>query len=183
MFAYTSGTTGEPKAAMLQHSGFVAMQSQHRAGRHPQTWEDCAISYLPYAHTYEQNVFIRSMIVGFSHGYYSGDPLLLFDDLKALKPTLMAIVPRILSKVYQKVEENLKHQRVYAQWLFHKAVNDKIYNIENKAEYTHWFYDKYVFKGIRDIFGGNLKSMITGSAALDPKIMMFFKASLGIPIN
>ena len=45
---------------------------------------DIAISYLPYGHTFEQCIFILSIVKGFSHGYYGGDPLKLIDDIQEL---------------------------------------------------------------------------------------------------
>lgn len=42
---------------------------------------DVLISYLPYAHVFEQSVFVVTMSKGASHGYYSGNPLMLFDDM------------------------------------------------------------------------------------------------------
>ena len=100
MFCYTSGTTGDPKAAMLPHSAFIAML-QNVDYYFPEINEtDVLISYLPYAHCFEQDSFIYSMFSGYSHGYYGGDPLKLFEDIKLLKPTFFLAVPRILNKVY-----------------------------------------------------------------------------------
>jgi long-subunit acyl-CoA synthetase (AMP-forming) len=42
---------------------------------------DTAISYLPYGHTFEQCIFMLSLLRGFAHGYYSGDPLKLIEDI------------------------------------------------------------------------------------------------------
>lgn len=68
---------------------------------------DVAISYLPYGHTFEQCIFIFSLLRGFAHGYYSGDPLKLLEDLQMLKPTMFCTVPRILNKVYNKIQESV----------------------------------------------------------------------------
>ncbi len=67
--------------------------------------------------------------------------------------------------------------------MFNKALETKIYNIENYGVYTHKLYDTLFFNKIKGIFGGDVRFMITGSAALDPKIMMFFRASLGFAIT
>ena len=69
--------------------------------------DDISLSYLPYAHIFEQSLFVFSLVSGFAHGYYSGDPLLLFNDLQTLKPTIYGTVPRILNKVYSKIMEGV----------------------------------------------------------------------------
>ena len=66
---------------------------------------DVSISYLPYGHTFEQCIFMLSIARGFSHGYFSGNPLKLMEDLQVLKPTLFCSVPRILNRVYSVVQE------------------------------------------------------------------------------
>jgi len=71
------------------------------------TDNDTSISYLPYAHIFEQCNFIFSLITGHSHGYYSGDPLKLIDDIQTLKPTFLATVPRVLNRVHGKIMDGL----------------------------------------------------------------------------
>lgn len=101
MFCYTSGTTGDPKAAMLPHKAFLpvckVITYYSEGGLN---LEDTAISYLPYAHVFEQCIFVYSLFVGFSHGYYDGNPFKLLDDIKVLKPTFICTVPRILNRVH-----------------------------------------------------------------------------------
>ena len=186
MFCYTSGTTGEPKAAMISHLNMVALYYQgdfmRKYGGAGLKEHDICFSYLPMAHIFEQGFFLTSLKQGCAHGIYSGDPLLLFDDIKALQPTFMAAVPRILTRVYAKIQEGIKAKGGAAEWLFNKAVNAKIQNYEASSETTHKLYDALVFKKVRDIFGGNLKQMVCGSAALDPNILKFFRISLGATI-
>jgi len=81
MFCYTSGTTGDPKGAKMTHKGFVACQSLVEYIGLNLIESDISISYLPYAHIFEQSCFIYSLARGFSHGYYSGDPLKLVEDI------------------------------------------------------------------------------------------------------
>ena len=107
MFCYTSGTTGDPKGVMITHKSFVSCL-------HIVEWynvdineEEIYISYLPYGHCFEQCFLVLSLFKGYSHGYYSGDPLKLLDDIQTLKPTMFCTVPRILNRVYTKIFESV----------------------------------------------------------------------------
>jgi long-chain acyl-CoA synthetase len=107
MFCYTSGTTGDPKGAKMTHRGFVGIQSLVEYIGLNLVETDTSISYLPYAHIFEQACFVFSLARGFSHGYYSGDPLKLVEDIQTLKPTFFATVPRILNRVHGKIMEGV----------------------------------------------------------------------------
>jgi long-chain acyl-CoA synthetase len=108
MFCYTSGTTGDPKGAMISHGSFVSTFSMADYFKINLDETDVAISYLPYGHTFEQCIFMLSISKGFSHGYYSGNPLKLLEDISVLKPTLFCSVPRILNRVYGVIHESIK---------------------------------------------------------------------------
>jgi long-chain acyl-CoA synthetase len=61
------------------------------------------LSYLPLPHVFEQ---LNQMVVtayGGRIGYYQGDTLKILDDLTALRPTFFPSVPRLLSRIYDKV--------------------------------------------------------------------------------
>lgn len=82
MFCYTSGTTGDPKAAMLSHKNILSASSAVLSvGGVDINESDTIISYLPLAHSFEKGSFANSLICGYKIGYYSGDPLKLLDDL------------------------------------------------------------------------------------------------------
>ncbi|CDW80980.1 long-chain-fatty-acid--ligase 5 [Stylonychia lemnae] len=120
-------------------------------------------------------------LLGIQH-QLDGDPLQLLDDLKALKPTHIAVVPRILTRIYQRINDGVRQKGGCSQYLFKKAVNSKVSNYKSKGEFKHKLYDKILFKKIQALFGGNLKTMMCGSAAVDPKILIFFKIALGINV-
>ena len=81
MFSYTSGTTGDPKGAMISHRSMMGAALGIDYMNLGLTNNDISISYLPYAHIFEQCILIVSMPDGARHGYYSGNPLTLIDDI------------------------------------------------------------------------------------------------------
>ena len=123
-----------------------------------------------------------SLISGFSHGYYSGDPLLLFDDLQALKPTLFGTVPRILNRVYSKVIDGVNTAGGAKKWIFEKALESKKHNFMTSAKLTHTLYDALVFGKIKNMFGGNIRWILCGSAPINDDVLVFFKVALQVNI-
>ena len=111
MFCYTSGTTGDPKAAMLTHKNLVsAASSVFSVGGIHFGPGDITISYLPLAHSFEKVLFTTACICGMAIGYYSGDPLKLLDDLKELQPTCFPSVPRLFNRIYDKIISGVKEK-------------------------------------------------------------------------
>ena len=111
MFCYTSGTTGDPKAAMLTHKNIMSASCSvfNVPGIHFND-EDVVISYLPLAHSFEKCLFVTSCITGMAIGYYSGDPMKLLDDLKCLRPTYFPSVPRLFNRIYDKINSGVKEK-------------------------------------------------------------------------
>lgn len=102
---YTSGTTGDPKGALLTHQNLLAAIAgveksipelePHLYDRH--------LSYLPLAHIMERVTMAKMLMSGASVAFYRGDPLYLLEDLQACRPTLLPAAPRVLNKIYDKV--------------------------------------------------------------------------------
>mmetsp|Transcript_83203 Transcript_83203/g.114853 ORF Transcript_83203/g.114853 Transcript_83203/m.114853 type:complete len:110 (-) Transcript_83203:528-857(-) len=83
LLCYTSGTTGNPKAAKLTHKNFIATAcATQTKGNFSE--EDSYISYLPMAHSFEQGLFAVGVTFGTKIGFYCGDVLKLTDDCQVL---------------------------------------------------------------------------------------------------
>jgi long-chain acyl-CoA synthetase len=80
MLCYTSGTTGDPKAAKLSNKIMIAAISAASKACMQVSMDDVFISYLPLAHSFEQVAFCLTCSFGGTYGFYSGDPLKLVDD-------------------------------------------------------------------------------------------------------
>jgi long-chain acyl-CoA synthetase len=109
-FCYTSGTTGDPKGALLTHENLISAVAG-ASGIFPLHINDRHLSYLPLAHIFERIVMAQIYNNGGSIAFYRGDPLLLIEDLQACRPTLLPAAPRVLNKIYDKVRtRNLRNR-------------------------------------------------------------------------
>ena len=97
---YTSGTTGNPKGVMLLHRNIVSnacVSSQYYMLGHMEEAGDPVLSVLPFAHIYEHNNILGYLLRGAEINVSLPDFLL--DDLKSVRPKLMAFVPRMFERI------------------------------------------------------------------------------------
>lgn len=80
MFCYTSGTTGDPKAAKITHANVLSVATSANFAGVTFYQEDTMISYLPLAHSFEKVLFTLCLTKGVRIGYYSGDVLKIAED-------------------------------------------------------------------------------------------------------
>lgn len=179
---YTSGTTGNPKGAMITHANAVAMVSglmtmvnkcgiilDHR---------DVHISYLPLAHMYERLAHIMVFTHGARVGFFGGNVRRILEDLQELKPTIFISVPRVLNRVYDKVIKQVSSSKI-AKFLFDWAISSKSAELERNIVRKNSIWDYLVFRKIQNSLGGRVRFVISGSAPLRDDVMKFLRCSLG----
>jgi long-chain acyl-CoA synthetase len=127
-------------------------------------------------------LFLYSLHEGVAIGYFGGDVNTLLDDLKVLKPTIFPCVPRLLNKIYGKVMDGVKEKSAFKQFMFNKATNSKLSSLAKYATYTHTFYDKIVFAPLKEMLGGRVSVMFTGSAPIAADVLNFCKIAFCCPI-
>ena len=108
---------------------------------------------------------------GASVGFYRGDVKLLVDDIKTLHPTMFAVVPRLLNKIYAAVMGRINSSGAFKRWLFNKAYTAKLNKLRRTNVNVHGFYDSLVFQNIAASLGGCVRIMITGSAPLSSTVI------------
>lgn len=182
---YTSGTTGKPKGVMLSHRNIVS-NVLDSAPRIPfEEGASRALSFLPICHIFERMVVYIYQYYSVSI-YFAESIEKLTDNLKEVKPNVMTVVPRLLEKVYDKIytkgTELTGIKKSLFFWALDLGANYKPYG-ENG-----WWYEqklkiarKLIFSKWKEALGGELKIMVSGSAALQQRLTRVFAAA-GIPV-
>lgn len=137
------------------------------------------LSFLPLAHAYERttrNVIFPS---GASIGYSRNDPKLLLEDLQNLKPTFVPMVPRLLNRLYDKVNAGVAASFVLKRKLFEAGINKKLHLLENGVVNRDTWADKIVFRKICNLLGGRVRRMTTGSAPVSADVLKFTMSVFG----
>jgi long-chain acyl-CoA synthetase len=127
------------------------------------------ISYLPLAHMYERSNQVAVVMLCGAIGFYEGDIKKLVDNIKEIKPSIFASVPRLLNRMYAKIQDNLSKKSAITRKIFHVAYAQKEKEVLNGINRSNGMWD-FAFKQIRASFGGNLKYMFTGSAPVSPDV-------------
>jgi len=154
MFCYTSGTTGDPKAAKLTHRNILSVATSANFAGVEIFHTDCMISYLPLAHSFEKVLFCLCLVKGVRIGYYSGDVNKLTDDCQVLKPTLFPSVPRLFNKIFDKINSKLAELSGVRSFIANRAVSSKLYYYNTQGSLQYGFYDRAVCSKFRAILGG-----------------------------
>jgi long-chain acyl-CoA synthetase len=178
---YTSGSTGAPKGVMILHKNIVAF-----VGAINFMWKfDCEtvyIGYLPLAHVLELAAENTILQAGGSIGY--GNPRTLTDkgakpcgDIKAVRPTHMAGVPRVWDTIKKGVLEKVEASGGLKSYLFHTAFATRLEAVRSGQDTPIWNW--LVFSKLHDEMGGRMKAMISGGAPLNKDTQEFIRVCFG----
>jgi len=185
---YTSGTTGEPKGVMLTHSNLVSNLIDS-SGHLSFSEEDIALSVLPLSHVFERQAMYMYLYQGMSV-YYAESLETIGPNLREVKPTILVGVPRIFEKIYSRIRERATESgkvtlalllwavsvaREYA----HLLVSHQSIPIALKLK--HAIASRLVFARWRKAFGGRIRLLVSGGAALSEDLGLIYVGA-GIPI-
>ncbi len=181
---YTSGTTGKPKGVLLSHNNLVnnVLNVYHIF---PVDETSRALSYLPLSHVYERTNLYVYHIKGLSI-YYAESLGTIGDNIREVQPEILTTVPRLLEKVYDKILAKGRKLKGIKKNIFFWAVNLGLkYELDGA---NGWWYElqlkianKLVFNKWREALGGKLKTIVSGGAALQPRLNRSYTAA-GIPV-
>lgn len=177
---YTSGTTGDPKGVVLTHANAVAATACALHLMEP-TDDDSGCSFLPLAHIYQRLCEHMGLWGGGAIGYFHGNVNEIVEDLQLIKPTAFSGVPRLFNKFGNKITDaTLNSPRPIRAALSRKAVATKEANQQGPpgvATNKHWFWDRlWASKVAANVGLENCKTIISGSAPLDPKLQTFLRS-------
>lgn len=182
LISWTSGTTGQPKGAIISQQNVVNNVNAVAEFMKPiSIVQTVGFSYLPTGHMFEVLMELEVFRWGGRLGFFGGDVLNLLDDMKTLQPKFIIVVPRLMNRIYSTIQSTLSKSPV-KRLLFNFALRKKEELLKRGVFDSNTIWDRYVFKSIRDIFGGKLEYIISSSAPLDPEIYKFFLCALGCPI-
>ncbi|HMG56703.1 MAG TPA: long-chain fatty acid--CoA ligase, partial [Kofleriaceae bacterium] len=180
---YTSGTTGKPKGVRLLHECWAYCADAIEATR---LWgaDDVQYLWLPMSHSFGK-VLMAGHIASGSVTAVDGRIPKLVPNLAVVRPTLMAAVPRIFEKVYNKIIEGAKQGSPLKQRIFQWAlgVGKAGSQIRQRGGTPGGLLalqlrlaERLVFSKIKATFGGRVRYFISGSAPLSREIAEFFHA-------
>ncbi|AIZ63036.1 AMP-dependent synthetase [Hymenobacter sp. DG25B] len=177
---YTSGTTGQPKGVMLSHDNILSncRNSQRFV---PVNKNDMALSFLPLCHIFERMVTYLYMINGVSI-YYAESMEVIADNLREVKPSIFTTVPRLLEKVFDKIVAKGHELTGIKKSLFFWALNLGLKYDTQKDQGAFYnaqlaLANKLIFNKWREALGGNLKCIVSGGGALQPRLARVFWAA------
>ena len=177
---YTSGTTGKPKGVMLSHDNLLS-NCRNSQPYVPVGPADKALSFLPLCHIFERMVTLLYMRNGVSI-YYAEGMETVAENLREVQPEIFTTVPRLLEKVYDRIIDKGNSLTGVSKKLFFWALDLGLkYDTQQPQGF---FYDtqlalaqKLIFSKWREALGGNVRVIVSGGGALQPRLARVFWAA------
>ena len=178
---YTSGTTGKPKGVMLTHWN-ITSNVLDASPRVPNIGTGTRVlSFLPICHIFERVLIYIYQYAGTSI-YFAEAIDKIGDNAKEIKPHMMSVVPRLLEKVYDKIMVKAEDlggiKRALFYWAVRLGEQWEPYK-KNGAwyEFKLAIARKLIFSKWQAALGGNLNTMVSGSAPLQTRLARIFGAA------
>ena len=181
--AYTSGTTGPPKGAMITHANLYYTVINATKMHHYEE-SDFGIAFLPLTHMLQRMTVYAALHLGIV-GAYAESIDKLVDNFQELRPTVQVSVPQIFERIYNRVHQMMAtgsplHRRIF-QWAVAIGQAAAPYRHENRSlppflAMKHAVAHRLVFQKIHEVFGGRVKYLLCGGAPMPMYLLEFFNA-------
>jgi long-chain acyl-CoA synthetase len=187
-FIYTSGTGGTPKGVMLTHGSILAnCHGAYDLLKAFDLGEEVFLSFLPLSHSYEHTAGQFFPISIGAQIYYAESVEKLTDNMLEARPTIMTAVPRLYEVMRQRIERQVAKAPAWRRRLFRLALDLGRQRYERPGSLglgqrlLDRAVERLVREKLRQRFGGRLKCWVSGGAALNYEVGLFFTA-LGVRI-
>lgn len=188
---YTSGTTGQPKGAILTHHCFNVVFDIHKERLTNLSDNDTSLSFLPMTHVFELAWCTFCLFMGIAISV-NEDPKRIQRSIREVQPTCMCSVPRFWEKVYAVIQEKLSKMGFVSKTMMNRALNvGRRRNLDYvrlgrpvpaMLEREYQMYNNRVFHKVRTLIGVNNGNIFpTAGAPMAPAIIEFCHA-IGINI-
>ena len=160
---YTSGTTSAPKGVMLRYE-CISANVEFGQKRLPSYPGDTIVSMLPMAHMYGMMFELIYPLCGCASVYYLGKtptPALLLGAMAEIKPYLVITVPLVMEKIFKSKVAPVINKPVMKVVTAIPGLNQVIF--------------KKVRNTLLNAFGGNVREIVMGGAALNPDVEKWFR--------
>ena len=181
---YTSGTTGPPKGCMITNTNLMrtAAMYEQQIDLGPGS---VVFMFLPLAHLLARVTQIVVLDVGGTIAYWRGDTKTLPADLQSARPTHLPTVPRVLEKIHTSALSRSEDRGRLRRAVFRRAIASgrRVRTLERRGQrpgrltrFRHGTADRLVLSKVRDLFGPDLKLVLTGAAPISEEVLEFLDA-------
>ena len=179
---YTSGTTGDPKGAVLTH-GNIVFNAFAAIDRFKVTEKDVFLSFLPLCHMFERTCGYYTILFAGGTIGYAEDLSTVVNDVLMIRPTVGMTVPRVIERARDKIAHIIATSSPFRRALVEAAIR----NLNELANRRYRrqpiplllrlkckLYDALVARKFRAIAGGRLRVLVSGGAPLNRELAKLF---------
>lgn len=190
---YTSGTTGDPKGALITHRNLVG-QVLNTAAAYSEVVQESGntVLFLPLTHVLGRALQLICIANGMRVAHLS-DPKEVVQSLAILQPTFLVVVPRVLEKIEGAAANSARDKKILPVWraAYRAAVawgshleatdRDPSTRTPIGLRVRHALFDRVFYRRLRAVMGNRIEYLLSGAATLRPELAQFFRG-IGVPV-